>query len=70
MLIVIIFGGVRSGIFTATESSCIAVLYALPSPCWSIVRSTGVSSSIRCWGRSAPRRWCCSSLALPLHLPG
>ena len=29
LLIVIIFGGVRSGIFTATESSCIAVLYAL-----------------------------------------
>ena len=29
MLIAIIFGGVRSGIFTATESSCIAVLYAL-----------------------------------------
>ena len=29
MLIVIIFGGVRSGVFTATESSCIAVLYAL-----------------------------------------
>jgi tripartite ATP-independent transporter DctM subunit len=29
MLILIIFGGVRSGIFTATESSCIAVLYAL-----------------------------------------
>ncbi|NGP18336.1 TRAP transporter large permease [Devosia aurantiaca] len=29
MLIVIIFGGVRSGIFTATESSCIAVIYAL-----------------------------------------
>jgi len=28
MLIGIIFGGVRSGIFTATESSCIAVLYA------------------------------------------
>jgi tripartite ATP-independent transporter DctM subunit len=28
MLIAIIFGGVRSGIFTATESSCIAVLYA------------------------------------------
>ncbi|WP_332700147.1 TRAP transporter large permease [Devosia sp.] len=29
MLIAIIFGGVRSGIFTATESSCIAVFYAL-----------------------------------------
>ncbi len=29
MLIAIIFGGVRSGVFTATESSCIAVLYAL-----------------------------------------
>lgn len=29
LLIGIIFGGVRSGIFTATESSCIAVLYAL-----------------------------------------
>jgi tripartite ATP-independent transporter DctM subunit len=29
MLIGIIFGGVRSGIFTATESSCIAVFYAL-----------------------------------------
>lgn len=28
MLIAIIFGGVRSGIFTATESSCIAVIYA------------------------------------------
>jgi tripartite ATP-independent transporter DctM subunit len=29
LLIAIIFGGVRSGIFTATESSCIAVLYAV-----------------------------------------
>jgi tripartite ATP-independent transporter DctM subunit len=29
ILIGIIFGGVRSGIFTATESSCIAILYAL-----------------------------------------
>ena len=29
LLILIIFGGVRSGIFTATESSCIAVVYAL-----------------------------------------
>jgi tripartite ATP-independent transporter DctM subunit len=29
MLIVIIFMGVRSGIFTATESACIAVIYAL-----------------------------------------
>lgn len=29
MLIVIIFGGVRSGVFTATESSCIAVIYAI-----------------------------------------
>jgi tripartite ATP-independent transporter DctM subunit len=29
LLIVIIFGGVRSGIFTATESSVIAVFYAL-----------------------------------------
>ena len=29
LLLAIIFGGVRSGIFTATESSCVAVLYAL-----------------------------------------
>jgi tripartite ATP-independent transporter DctM subunit len=29
ILIGIIFGGVRSGVFTATESSCIAILYAL-----------------------------------------
>jgi tripartite ATP-independent transporter DctM subunit len=29
LLIAIIFGGVRFGIFTATESSCIAVIYAL-----------------------------------------
>ncbi|WP_404402104.1 TRAP transporter large permease [Pelagibacterium halotolerans] len=29
ILIAIIFGGVRSGIFTATESSCIAIVYAL-----------------------------------------
>ncbi|MDP2801656.1 MAG: TRAP transporter large permease [Phreatobacter sp.] len=28
LLIAIIFGGVRSGIFTATESSCVAVVYA------------------------------------------
>ncbi|TGV73540.1 TRAP transporter large permease subunit, partial [Mesorhizobium sp. M00.F.Ca.ET.158.01.1.1] len=28
ILIAIIFGGVRSGIFTATESSCIAIVYA------------------------------------------
>ncbi len=29
LLIGIIFGGVRSGVFTATESSCIAVVYAI-----------------------------------------
>ena len=29
LLIGIIFGGVRSGVFTATESSCIAVIYAM-----------------------------------------
>lgn len=29
MLIVIIFAGIRSGVFTATESSCVAVVYAL-----------------------------------------
>ncbi|MBO0902027.1 TRAP transporter large permease [Jiella sonneratiae] len=29
ILIGIIFGGVRSGVFTATESSCIAIVYAL-----------------------------------------
>jgi tripartite ATP-independent transporter DctM subunit len=29
LLIAIIFGGVRSGVFTATESSCVAVIYAL-----------------------------------------
>lgn len=29
LLILIIFGGVRSGVFTATESSCVAVVYAL-----------------------------------------
>jgi len=29
MLIVIIFAGVRSGIFTATESACVAVIYAM-----------------------------------------
>jgi tripartite ATP-independent transporter DctM subunit len=29
VLIAIIFGGVRSGVFTATESSCVAIVYAL-----------------------------------------
>ncbi len=29
ILVAIIFGGVRSGIFTASESSCIAVIYAI-----------------------------------------
>jgi len=34
LLIAIIFGGVRSGVFTATESSCVAVLYALVVTCF------------------------------------
>ena len=29
VLVAIIFGGVRSGVFTASESSCIAVIYAI-----------------------------------------
>jgi len=40
LLIVIMFGGVRSGIFTATESSCIAIVYALLVTLW-VYRSMG-----------------------------
>lgn len=38
ILVAIIFGGVRSGIFTASESSCIAVIYAL-AVTWFVYRS-------------------------------
>ncbi|MBP0485140.1 TRAP transporter large permease [Sagittula salina] len=38
ILVAIIFGGVRSGIFTASESSCIAVIYALAIT-WFVYRS-------------------------------
>lgn len=38
ILVAIIFGGVRSGVFTASESSCIAVIYAL-AVTWFVYRS-------------------------------
>lgn len=47
MLIAIIFGGVRSGIFTATESSCIAVIYALLVTVF-VYRSMNVREFIHC----------------------
>lgn len=47
MLIAIIFGGVRSGVFTATESSCIAVLYALFVTVV-VYRSMGWTSFVHC----------------------
>ncbi|KQN69776.1 TRAP transporter large permease [Devosia sp. Leaf64] len=47
MLIVIIFGGVRSGIFTATESSCIAVIYALLVTVL-VYRSMGPKEFVHC----------------------
>lgn len=45
LLIGIIFGGVRSGVFTATESSCIAVFYALLVTLF-IYRSLGWTSFV------------------------
>jgi tripartite ATP-independent transporter DctM subunit len=45
LLILIIFGGVRSGVFTATESSCIAVFYALLVTL-SVYRSMGWTSFV------------------------
>jgi tripartite ATP-independent transporter DctM subunit len=56
LLIGIIFGGVRSGVFTATESSCIAVI-GTPS---------GIASPARC----ARRPWCCSLSARPPRSAG
>jgi tripartite ATP-independent transporter DctM subunit len=47
MLIAIIFGGVRSGIFTATESSCIAVIYAFLVTLV-VYRSMGWSDFVHC----------------------
>ena len=47
LLIAIIFGGVRSGVFTATESSCVAVLYALLVTLLVYRTSAGASSSTR-----------------------
>ena len=60
LLIAIIFGGVRSGIFTATESSCIAVFYALLVTLI-VYRSAELdgTSSTRRSARCAPPRWCC-----------
>lgn len=57
LLIAIIFGGVRSGVFTASESSCIAAF----TPCWSRCLATEPCAGANSWGRSrrpsAPRRW-------------
>ena len=71
LLIAIIFGGVRSGIFTATESSCVAVLYALLVTFF-VYRTLELSPS-SCTPpsrRSAPPRWCCSSSAWPAPSAG
>jgi tripartite ATP-independent transporter DctM subunit len=47
LLIAIIFGGVRSGVFTATESSCIAVIYAFLVTLV-VYRSMGLREFIHC----------------------
>ena len=60
LLIAIIFGGVRSGIFTATESSCIAVIYALLVTVF-VYRTMSwedfVHATHGCGAHH--RRWCC-----------
>jgi tripartite ATP-independent transporter DctM subunit len=58
LLIAIIFGGVRSGVFTASESSCIAAVYALLVTTLAYRTMTGRTSPPRPSRRSAPRRWC------------
>jgi TRAP-type C4-dicarboxylate transport system permease large subunit len=57
MLIVIIFAGVRSGVFTATESACVAVLYALLVTRWCTGGSVGRASRRRSAGPRAPPAW-------------
>ena len=60
LLIAIIFGGVRSGVFTATESSCIAVFYALLVTL--LVYRQHELEGLRRTRRSArcaPPPWCC-----------
>ena len=60
LLIAIIFGGVRSGIFTATESSCIAVIYALLVTVFVYRQMSWERFRPRhAWAPCAPRRWCC-----------
>ena len=59
LLIAIIFGGVRSGVFTATESSCVAVLYALLVTLF-VYRTLSWSDFMHATQRRcAPPRWCC-----------
>ncbi len=59
LLIAVMFGGVRSGVFTATESSCVA----LSMPFWSRLSSidswTGTGLSMRPSAPCARQPWCC-----------
>ncbi len=59
LLIGIIFGGVRSGVFTATESSCIAVIYAflVALLVYRELDWRGFVEAVQ--GRCAPPPWCC-----------
>ena len=71
LLIAIIFGGVRSGIFTATESSCIAVFYALLVTILVYRQMSWKDFVARDARRGAHhRRWCCSSSAPLRRSPG
>ena len=81
MLIGIIFGGVRSGVFTATESSCIAVFYALLVTLF-VYRSLGWSAFVHSTlgavrttamvlliiGTAASFSWLMASLRVPAQL--
>jgi TRAP-type C4-dicarboxylate transport system permease large subunit len=58
LLIAIIFGGVRSGIFTASESSCIAAVYALLVTTLAYRTMNWTASSRRQRRPFAPRPWC------------
>jgi tripartite ATP-independent transporter DctM subunit len=58
LLIAIIFGGVRSGMFTASESSCIAAVYALLVTTLAYRTMNWQNFVAQPSRRCAPPRWC------------
>ena len=57
LTVVIILGGILSGVFTATESAAVACLYAFSSPCSCTATTGGATCRCSSTGWSRPSAW-------------